>query len=81
VKPSSARIVTETLKNNEVRFITVLPDGWMFEVYEMISKEPTELDPHLKPCTPNIMEAYQALMKTWHLSHDENRPEMRAWFL
>ena len=40
MKPSSARIVAETLKNNEVRFITVLPDGWLFEVYEIISKNP-----------------------------------------
>ncbi len=40
MKPSSARIITETLKNNEVRFITILPDSWMFEVYEMISKDP-----------------------------------------
>ncbi len=40
MKPSSARIITETLKNNEVPFIAVLPDSWMFEVYEMISKDP-----------------------------------------
>ena len=40
MKPSSARIVTETLKNNEVQFITVLPDGWMFEVYEVIYTDP-----------------------------------------
>ncbi len=40
MKPSSARLVTEALKKNEVRFITVLPDGWMFEVYERISKDP-----------------------------------------
>ncbi len=40
MKPSSARIIVETLKNNEVQFITVLPDGWLFEVYEIISKNP-----------------------------------------
>ena len=40
MKGSSARLVAEALKQNEVRFITVLPDDWMSEVYERISEDP-----------------------------------------
>ena len=39
MKPSSARLVVDALKQNEIRLITVLPDSWMFEVYELISKD------------------------------------------
>jgi len=40
MKASSAKLVAESLRDNDVRFITVLPDGWMFEVYQMISSDP-----------------------------------------
>jgi sulfopyruvate decarboxylase subunit alpha len=38
--PSSATLIVEALKQNEIRFITVLPDSWMYEVYEQILKDP-----------------------------------------
>jgi sulfopyruvate decarboxylase subunit alpha len=39
MKPSSASLIVEALKKNEIRLITVLPDSWMLEVYELISKD------------------------------------------
>ncbi len=39
MKQSSAKLVVEALKENEVRFITVLPDDWMSEVYQIMSKD------------------------------------------
>ena len=39
MKPSSASLIVDALKQNEIRLITVLPDSWMFEVYELISKD------------------------------------------
>ena len=40
MKPSSAGLVVDALKKNEIRLIAVLPDSWMFEVYELICKDP-----------------------------------------
>ncbi len=40
MRPSSASLVVEALKENEIRLITVLPDSWMFEVYELVAKDP-----------------------------------------
>ena len=40
MKPSSASLVVDALKKNEIRLITVLPDSWMFEVYELVCKDP-----------------------------------------
>ena len=39
MKPSSASLVVDALKENEIRLITVLPDSWMIEVYELISND------------------------------------------
>ena len=39
MKSSSASLVVDALKKNEIRLITVLPDSWMFEVYELICKD------------------------------------------
>lgn len=40
MKPSSANLVVDALKKNDIRLITVLPDSWMFEVYELVNKDP-----------------------------------------
>lgn len=40
MKPSSASLVVDALKKNDIRLIAVLPDSWMFEVYELICKDP-----------------------------------------
>ena len=40
MRSSSASLVVDALKRNEIRFITVLPDSRMFEVYELIDKDP-----------------------------------------
>ena len=40
MKPSSARLVVEALKKYEVPFISVVPDGWMFEAYQLLCEDP-----------------------------------------
>ena len=40
MKPSSATLVVDALKKNEIRLIAVLPDSWMFEVYELVCNDP-----------------------------------------
>jgi sulfopyruvate decarboxylase subunit alpha len=39
MKTSSASLVVDALKKNEIGLITVLPDSWMLEVYELVSKD------------------------------------------
>jgi sulfopyruvate decarboxylase subunit alpha len=36
---SAARLVVDALKKNDIRLLTVLPDSWMFEVYELACNE------------------------------------------
>jgi sulfopyruvate decarboxylase subunit alpha len=36
MKPSAATLVVDALKQNDIRLITVLPDSWMFELYELV---------------------------------------------
>ena len=40
MKMSAATLVTSALKENDIRFMTVLPDDWMSEVYQMVSGDP-----------------------------------------
>lgn len=40
MKLSSATLIVDALKKNDIRLIAVLPDGWMFEVYELVCKDP-----------------------------------------
>jgi sulfopyruvate decarboxylase subunit alpha len=39
MKQNAARLIAQALKENEVRFIAVLPDDWLAEVYQLISKD------------------------------------------
>src|SRR5215831_3671873 len=40
MKPTSARLVVEALKKHQVPFISVVPDGWMFEAYQLMCEDP-----------------------------------------
>jgi len=40
MKLSSANLVVEALRKNEVPFIGVLPDGWLFEAYQLVCEDP-----------------------------------------
>jgi hypothetical protein len=40
MKLSSAKLVVEALRKNEVPFIGVLPDGWLFDAYQLICEDP-----------------------------------------
>src|ERR1043166_8508181 len=40
MRQDAAKLIAEALKENEVRFIAVLPDDWLSEVYQIISKDP-----------------------------------------
>jgi len=33
-------LVIEALRKNEVPFIGVLPDGWLFEAYQLVCEDP-----------------------------------------
>lgn len=39
MKQNAATLIAQALKENEVRFIAVLPDDWLSEVYQLISKD------------------------------------------
>ena len=40
MKENSAKLVVEALRNNQVPFVSVLPDSWMFEAYQLLCEDP-----------------------------------------